>query len=103
MTINKSQGQSFEAVGVDLRSPVFTHGQFYVATSRVTSKAGLCVLLPPNTTYTCNIVYPEILQGLTYFYGLTGSFFHVGSLGLADVLTCVLRTWPGAAGAVSAD
>ena len=26
MTINKSQGQSFEAVGVDLRSPVFSHG-----------------------------------------------------------------------------
>jgi hypothetical protein len=67
MTINKSQGQSFEAVGVDLRSPVFTHGQFYVAASRVTSKAGLCVLLPPGTNYTCNIVYPEILQGLAYF------------------------------------
>jgi ATP-dependent DNA helicase PIF1 len=56
MTINKSQGQSFEAVGVDLRSPVFTHGQFYVAASRVTSKAGLCVLLPPNTNKTSNVV-----------------------------------------------
>jgi hypothetical protein len=67
MTINKSQGQSFEAIGVDLRSLVFTHGQFYVAASRVTSKSGLCVLLPPNTTSTCNIVYPEILQGLGYF------------------------------------
>jgi hypothetical protein len=65
MTINKSQGQSFEAVGVDLRSPVFSHGQFYVAASRVTSKAGLCMLLPPNLTKTSNIVYPEILQGLT--------------------------------------
>jgi len=61
MTINKSQGQSFEAVGVDLRSPVFTHGQFYIAALQVTSKAGLCILLPPNTTYMCNIVYPEIL------------------------------------------
>jgi hypothetical protein len=67
MTINKSQGQLFKAVGVDLRSPVFTHGQFYVAASRVTSKAGLCVLLPPGTNYICNIVYPEILQGLAYF------------------------------------
>ena len=76
ITINKSQGQSFKAVGVDLRSPVFTHSQFYVATSRVTSKAGLYILLPSNITYTCNIVYPEILQGLTYFYRLTGSFFY---------------------------
>jgi hypothetical protein len=64
MTINKSQGQSFEAVGVDLRSPVFSHGQFYVAASRVTSKAGLSILLPPDSTRTSNIVYPEILQGL---------------------------------------
>src|SRR6201999_4515850 len=61
MTINKSQGQSFEAVGVDLRSPVFTHGQFYVAASRVTSKGDLCVLLPPNTNKTSNVVYPEVL------------------------------------------
>jgi hypothetical protein len=67
MTINKSQGQLFKAVGVDLRSPVFTHGQFYVAALRVTLKAGLCVLLPPRTNYICNIVYPEILQGLAYF------------------------------------
>jgi ATP-dependent DNA helicase PIF1 len=64
ITINKSQGQSFEAVGVDLRSPVFTHGQFYVAASRVTSKAGLVVLLPPDVSQTSNIVYPEILQNI---------------------------------------
>jgi hypothetical protein len=37
MTINKSQGQSVEHVGLDLRSAVFTHGQFYVAVSRVKS------------------------------------------------------------------
>ena len=52
---------------MDLRSLVFTHGQFYIAALWVTLKAGLCILLPPNTTYICNIVYPEILQGLTYF------------------------------------
>jgi hypothetical protein len=64
MTINKSQGQSFEAVGVDLRSPVFSHGQFYVAASRVTSKAGLSILLPSDASQTSNIVYPEILQNI---------------------------------------
>jgi ATP-dependent DNA helicase PIF1 len=46
MTINKSQAQSFEAVGVDLRSPVFSHGQFYVAASRATSKAGYVFSFP---------------------------------------------------------
>ena len=37
MTINKSQGQSVNHVGLDLRTPVFTHGQFYVAVSKVRS------------------------------------------------------------------
>jgi hypothetical protein len=46
---------------VDLRSPVFTHGQFYVTASQVTLKAGLVVLLPPDVSQTSNIVYPEIL------------------------------------------
>jgi hypothetical protein len=64
MTINKSQGQSFEKIGLDLRSPVFTHGQFYVAVSRVTSAGGLSILLPLDSTVTSNIVYPEVLQGI---------------------------------------
>ena len=37
ITINKSQGQSVKYVELDLRTPVFTHGQFYVAVSRVRS------------------------------------------------------------------
>jgi ATP-dependent exoDNAse (exonuclease V) alpha subunit len=41
MTINKSQKQIFEKIGILLRQPVFTHGQFYVAASRVRSFNGL--------------------------------------------------------------
>ena len=65
MTINKSQGQTFHQVGVDLRSPAFSHGQFYVAASRVSSATGLHILLPPgDATTTTNVVYPEVLADL---------------------------------------
>jgi len=62
MTINKSQGRSLlNKVAVDLRNPVFTHGQLYVSISRATSANGMTILLPENTTQTQKVVYPEVL------------------------------------------
>jgi ATP-dependent DNA helicase PIF1 len=41
MTINKSQGQTLNNLGVYLPSPIFYHGQLYVAISWVTSNANI--------------------------------------------------------------
>ena len=60
MSINKSQGQTFRAIGVDLSVPCFTHGQLYVAASRACSTSKLSIFVPNNQTR--NVVYPNALQ-----------------------------------------
>ena len=40
MTINKSQGQTFDHVGIFLPEPVFLHGQLYLAFSRARTLKG---------------------------------------------------------------
>ncbi|GAA0156320.1 hypothetical protein LIER_13841 [Lithospermum erythrorhizon] len=67
MTINKSQGQTLDCVGIYLRQPIFTHGQLYVALSRARTgdKVKLLIVPPtcndPGTEYTTNVVYNEVL------------------------------------------
>jgi ATP-dependent exoDNAse (exonuclease V) alpha subunit len=41
MTITKSQGQTFDRVGILLPEPIFSLGQLYVVFSKATSKDGL--------------------------------------------------------------
>ena len=76
MTINKSQGQTFNRVGILLRESVFAHGQLYTAASRAISFATLCImvitilsgskvqgeLLGREGIYTRNIVERSVLN-----------------------------------------
>jgi ATP-dependent DNA helicase PIF1 len=66
ITINKAQGQSIHHMGLYLRTPVFSHGQLYVALSRVTSRSAIKILVPnqdnddADGVHTKNIVYRQI-------------------------------------------
>ena len=75
MNINKAQGQSPQRVSVYLPTPVFTHGQFYVACSRSrnpdfvkmcvqdTSEGSQAKLIPDeDRVFTKNIVDPYFLR-----------------------------------------
>ena len=68
MTINKSQGQSLNKVGLYLEDEIFNHGQLYVALSRVTSPKGLHILIHDSINkypnYVKNIVYKEVLHNI---------------------------------------
>ena len=65
MTINKAQGQTLRRVGVYLSQPCFTHGQLYVAASRVGLPEHLRFAVPldedTGTFRTRNVVFREAL------------------------------------------
>jgi ATP-dependent DNA helicase PIF1 len=62
MTINKSQGQSVDRVGLHLEQPVFSHGQLYVALSRCTSASQVHIFNNTNQPKTRNVVYHSIFD-----------------------------------------
>jgi hypothetical protein len=66
MSVNKAQGQSLKYVGPDFHSPIFTHGQSYVAVSRATSVNRIKAIWDPKfpSPVTKNHVFPEVLLDL---------------------------------------
>ena len=58
ITANKSQGQTLQKVGIYLPTPMFSHGQLYVAMSRATAADNLKILSDGTTA---NVVYEEVL------------------------------------------
>jgi ATP-dependent exoDNAse (exonuclease V) alpha subunit len=78
MTINKSQGQEFERVLLDLRNSAFTHGHLYVALSRVYDEANIRILVSSSRliynesetvgqkqhAWTKNVIYRELLHNI---------------------------------------
>jgi len=67
ITINKSQGQSIKYVGINLQArPAFSHGQLYMALSRVTRQGNLYIIGPDVPEYTNerlmkNVIYKQVL------------------------------------------
>ena len=73
ITINKGQGQSLNSVGIFLPSPdaIFSHGQLYVALSRVQNPRGLKLLV--GGVFVKNVVYRKVFQ---YHLGNIGQYIH---------------------------
>jgi len=68
-TVNKSQGQEYDTVLIDLRQEVFAHGHLYVALSRAKYADKITLLINKNQIIATddiypmlhNIIYPELL------------------------------------------
>lgn len=60
ITINKSQGQTLKITGLHLETPCFSHGQLYVACSRVPCGNNLYIFTPNEKT--TNVVYRSVLS-----------------------------------------
>ena len=69
MTINKAQGQTFDKVGLYLQDACFSHGQLYVALSRVRRRQNLKIRIRQinkqgyhqGIAYSYNVVEPLAL------------------------------------------
>jgi len=63
ITASKAQGQTLKKIGIYLNQDFFSHGQLYVALSRVGSRDSVRILTTCQVPgVTNNVVYPEILH-----------------------------------------
>ena len=68
MTMNKAQGQTLEFVGIYLPEDVFSHGQLYVALSRVQNSSSLAILTNNMDGYTKKHCLPRGSSSRWYCY-----------------------------------
>ncbi|EAU89526.2 ATP-dependent DNA helicase PIF1 [Coprinopsis cinerea okayama7 len=61
-TFNSCQGLTLDRVGIDLTSPVFSHGQLYTAMSRIRNRHHAIVRMDEGQASTTNVTYLEILE-----------------------------------------
>ena len=70
MTINKSQGQTLQNIGIWLNDYCFAHGQLYVAVSRVGSPSKIKFAIKKNhgssSSQTRNVVFKEVFSNIFY-------------------------------------
>jgi ATP-dependent exoDNAse (exonuclease V) alpha subunit len=63
ITIHKSQSQTIQRLGMYVSSPIFAHGQLYVAFSRVGDPTKISIIMPNRDLHQLrNIVFPDIVN-----------------------------------------
>ena len=62
LTMNRIQSQTFTHVGIDFKKQAFSHGQLYVAISRITRPKNLRLHFPDGNYVARNVVYKEVLH-----------------------------------------
>jgi hypothetical protein len=97
MTINKAQDQSFDRVGLILQLEVFSHGQLYVACSRVTSPEGITMVFARHRCSACgqvrNIVRRYCRSKKLSFCAAILNANHVSFSRFPGVMLCFLRSF----------